>query len=275
MPSFDGQLRYSIPARLPVDTFEANIYTNFTWAVENRPEFPRELCPDAWKWFPDRHTSQLPMEVHYIPRGSWLAARLCQLFGGQDQLAPLLREGNDVTGEKELHLDIDVVDIGDNKPVGRLMLKFNREMMRLEGRCVRGQDLAISDAFEAAVCSNPLSVARCDICLGGERIGWDGKQYFGEGIRRSRFAEIRDDEEKYDRLKSLDIILAHGDDSVANDPELLSRIAEYLELETADCEFIESNLKYLRSAVIDNNQYWIWEYHESDGTPCFVTLKLD
>jgi hypothetical protein len=251
MASFDGRFRYSIPARLSVDTFEATIYANFTWAIENRKEFPRELCPDAWKWFPDRDTSKLPMEVHYIPRGSWLSARLAQLFGGQDEFASLLREGNDITGEKELHLDIDVVEIANNKPVGKLTLKFNREMMQLEGRCLRGQDRVISDDFEAVVCSSPLSVARCDVRLRGQPIGWDGKQYFGEGTRRSRFAEIREEEEKHEKLKALNIELEHGDDSVANDSEVLSRIAEYLEVETADCEFIEGNLKHLRSAVID------------------------
>jgi hypothetical protein len=185
-----------------------------------------------------------------------------------------MREGADITGEKELHLDIDVAEATDGRPVGRLTLKFNREMMRLEGRCLRGQDRAISDDFEAVVCSSPLSVARCELRLGGDTIGWDGKQYFGEGIRRSRFADIQDEDAKYEKLKSLKVELEHGDDSVAEDPAVLKRIGEYLTLETADCGFIEANLKYLRSAVIDECQYWIWDYRESDGTRCFVTLRL-
>jgi hypothetical protein len=275
MASFDNRFRYSIPAQLSAESFDATIYANFTWAVENRKEFPRELCPDAWKWFPDRDTSKLPREVYYIPRGSWLGARLAQLFGGQDHFVTLLREGKNITGVNELHLDIDVTQPDDNKPMGRLVLIFNREMMRLEGRCLRGQDRAISDDFEAAVCSSPLSVARCDLRLAGESIGWNGKQYFGEGMRRSRFADIQDEDEKHEKLKSLSVELKHGDDSVADDPALLKRIAEYLALETADCEFIEGNLKYLRSAVIDDCQYWIWDYRESDGTQCYVTLRLD
>ena len=209
------------------------------------------------------------MNIHYIPRGSWLAARLAQLVGGQEQFAPLVHEG-----KTELHLDIDVIEAADNSPVGVFRLIFNREMMQLEGRCQRGQDRLIADDFQAVLCSSALSVAPCIVRLGGVEIGWDGKQYFGEGIRRSRFADLRDEEEKQNTLKNLKAQFQHGDDSVANDPALMTRIAKYLERETADCEFIAGNLKYVRSALCDDCPYWIWDYQESDGTPCYVTLRL-
>jgi hypothetical protein len=274
MASFEGRFQYSVPAGLSADGFTTSIYANFTWSIANRTDFPRELCPDSWKWFPDRDTAKLPMEVYYIPRGSWLSARLAQLCGGQDQFTSLLSKREEIPGQKEFHLDIDVISVPEKSGVGRLTLKFNREMMRLGGRCVRGKDREIAGDFQAILCAAPLSVAYCHLDLDGESIGWNDKQYFGAGVRPSRFAKIREEEEKYEKLKSLNIQLERGNDSVANDPALLSRIGKYLKVETADCAFIEGNLQYLRSAVIGEAQYWIWDYRESDGKHCYVTLRL-
>jgi hypothetical protein len=43
-----------------------------------------------------------------------------------------MREGTDITGDKELHLDIDVVEVSDGRPVGRLTLKFTESLASKE-----------------------------------------------------------------------------------------------------------------------------------------------
>ena len=50
-------------------------------------------------------------------------------------------------------------------------------------------------------------------------------------------------------------------------------VLEYLHLESADFDKIKwSDLRFLRTAKVAKRRYWIWEFYESDGDHCYVTV---
>ncbi|MGA7711909.1 MAG: hypothetical protein WCA81_08415 [Rhizomicrobium sp.] len=57
-------------------------------------------------------------------------------------------------------------------------------------------------------------------------------------------------------------------------PRKMDDIQEYLILEDADTDAVEHrDLKFIRTAMVENTKYWIWEYRESDGAQCYVTVS--
>lgn len=64
-------------------------------------------------------------------------------------------------------------------------------------------------------------------------------------------------------------------DSAGSCPEPMSEILSYLSIESADGESLQaSDLTFLRTAEIWNEgHYWIWEFTESDGEQCYVTVS--
>lgn len=65
-------------------------------------------------------------------------------------------------------------------------------------------------------------------------------------------------------------------DSPEGCPRTMAEIQDYLRIEDADAESVESrDLTFLRTALVDKTKYWIWEYYEQDGAHCYVTVALE
>jgi hypothetical protein len=56
-------------------------------------------------------------------------------------------------------------------------------------------------------------------------------------------------------------------------PVPLSDVVEYLRLELPDGDTINARrLKFLRTAQVAEQRYWIWAFQEADGTHCYITV---
>ncbi|NUQ62214.1 MAG: hypothetical protein HUU20_06985 [Pirellulales bacterium] len=54
----------------------------------------------------------------------------------------------------------------------------------------------------------------------------------------------------------------------------MAEILHYLSLESPDGDSIQAaDLRFLRTAQVADAEYWIWEFHESDGAKCYVTVE--
>jgi hypothetical protein len=50
-------------------------------------------------------------------------------------------------------------------------------------------------------------------------------------------------------------------------------IQQYLRHEDADGESVaRRELRFIRTALVEETKYWIWDYQESDGEQCYVTV---
>ena len=57
-------------------------------------------------------------------------------------------------------------------------------------------------------------------------------------------------------------------------PVPMDHIQDYLKLEDADRGSVETReLRFIRTALVERTQYWIWDYRESDGAHCYVTVS--
>ena len=66
------------------------------------------------------------------------------------------------------------------------------------------------------------------------------------------------------------------DNSEESCPEAISRIVDYLRVESTDFEHVVADqLTFLRTAQVAEKKYWIWSFLESDGTICFATVSQD
>ena len=53
-------------------------------------------------------------------------------------------------------------------------------------------------------------------------------------------------------------------------------IQDYLRLEDADADSVEwRELNFIRTALVADTRYWIWDYRESDGAHCYVTVSCN
>ena len=60
-------------------------------------------------------------------------------------------------------------------------------------------------------------------------------------------------------------------DPLASPPFSVSEITEYLRAESADVDRYDlSRLRFLRTALIDTDRYWMWTYREEDGRLCYL-----
>ena len=57
-------------------------------------------------------------------------------------------------------------------------------------------------------------------------------------------------------------------------PASVDSILEYLTIESLDEVINEAQLKFLQTALVEDHQYWIWEFIESEGKKRFVTVSL-
>ncbi len=66
------------------------------------------------------------------------------------------------------------------------------------------------------------------------------------------------------------------DNSPASSPRSEDEIFNYVNMESADCGSADrGRLKFIRTAGIEDNKFWLWEYTEKDDEPTFVCLKVE
>lgn len=271
-----GTFRYE-PRPLPPspeDWWPARVTANLTTALENVAEFPQRLCPDAWKWFRGVPYDQLPLEVVEVPLGSWLAARLASIAGGEDALKELLaREVKATLDGHEFALELGVFSTSNEEQIAAIKLVFDLTQARIEGFSTHQYSRIIDDDLMAVLCRDALTgLVACALTLDDRTLGYDGERFYGEAPRVSRFVEIVEEERRVNELAKEEIELAPGEDGPATNPELLRTLSEYIQAEMTSETFILDNLQYLRSAKIDDTYYLIWEYHERDGRRCYATF---
>jgi hypothetical protein len=87
--------------------------------------------------------------------------------------------------------------------------------------------------------------------------------------------------EDFYELKSVAVELPRlSPDLPANCPVTMNEILEYLGqeapggAESGSQEVIEFQLEFLRTALIEATQYWIWRFADLEGTECYVTVAL-
>jgi hypothetical protein len=66
-----------------------------------------------------------------------------------------------------------------------------------------------------------------------------------------------------------------ADDTSDSCPVSMKEILDYLHLESPDGEEVEETaLLFLRTAQVAEKAYWLWQFTESDGTECYVTVSM-
>ncbi len=57
-------------------------------------------------------------------------------------------------------------------------------------------------------------------------------------------------------------------------PVSLYDVVEYLRMESPDGDDIDGGqLRFVRTARVEEQRYWIWAFQESDGSSCYVTVS--
>jgi hypothetical protein len=81
--------------------------------------------------------------------------------------------------------------------------------------------------------------------------------------------------EDNDDLAKISVEFPHLDPNTpSNCPVSMDDIQRYLKLEDADGESVETReLHFIRTALVERAEYWIWDYRESDGAHCYVTVS--
>jgi hypothetical protein len=65
-----------------------------------------------------------------------------------------------------------------------------------------------------------------------------------------------------------------AEDSPASCPVSMEELLDYLRLESPDGDGLAAaDLRFLRTAQVGDAEYWIWEFHESCGGKCYVTVE--
>jgi len=58
-------------------------------------------------------------------------------------------------------------------------------------------------------------------------------------------------------------------------PVPMDDILDYLAVESADVTRPRAeDLKFVRTAQVAEEQYWVWQFTESDGAKCYVTVSV-
>ena len=53
----------------------------------------------------------------------------------------------------------------------------------------------------------------------------------------------------------------------------MTDILEYLRLEAYPEEPLTSDLAFLRTAMVEGTEYWMWQFTDSDRAQCYVTAS--
>ena len=66
------------------------------------------------------------------------------------------------------------------------------------------------------------------------------------------------------------------DNSPVSPPCSEDRLFEYVRKESADVERADrARLKFIRTALVSEAKYWLWEYTEEDGELVYVICRVD
>lgn len=58
-------------------------------------------------------------------------------------------------------------------------------------------------------------------------------------------------------------------------PVPMIEIIDYIKAESADAGDVdEGRLSFIRTALVNQDRYWIWSYKERDGAECFIVARL-
>jgi hypothetical protein len=189
MMSIRHRYKYVLPSALPqIANLRESIHCNLTMRLERHPAFPRELCPDAPRWFTE--AAAVPREIDYIPLGSWLLARLTGLFGCEEKLLQLIGTSCLLaTREEQGVICFDIFeDDTCTRAVGVGLLFFEEHWLTLRGRVPQElQELIIDDLIDLLACNAMSHLAPCALMVGGHLLGWNGEAFFGSRRKTSRF----------------------------------------------------------------------------------------
>lgn len=65
-------------------------------------------------------------------------------------------------------------------------------------------------------------------------------------------------------------------DNALSCPVSMAEVLDYLAMESPGGDDISTTqLTFLRTALIAERKYWIWHFHERDGSECYVTVSVD
>jgi hypothetical protein len=63
-------------------------------------------------------------------------------------------------------------------------------------------------------------------------------------------------------------------DTAGSCPASLEQIMRYVQAESGDTDRAQPDrLTFLRTALVQDTKYWLWNYEEKDGTACFVVFR--
>jgi hypothetical protein len=64
-------------------------------------------------------------------------------------------------------------------------------------------------------------------------------------------------------------------DTAGSCPESFEQIMRYVQAESGDTDRAQADrLAFLRTALVQDTKYWLWNYVEEDGTVCFVVFRV-
>lgn len=83
--------------------------------------------------------------------------------------------------------------------------------------------------------------------------------------------QLPEDAEDWKDVKvDLDFLLKNAEESC---PASRKEIMEYVQMESGDTDDAsEESLNFMRTALVEKNECWLWKYVESDGEICYVTF---
>lgn len=65
-------------------------------------------------------------------------------------------------------------------------------------------------------------------------------------------------------------------DSPASCPVPMNEVLEYLAMEVPDGASLQADgLEFVRTARVEDTDYWIWSFSEPDGQPAYVTVFVN
>ncbi len=66
-----------------------------------------------------------------------------------------------------------------------------------------------------------------------------------------------------------------SDKLTARHAEFLGKLVDYVRMEENDEDLTAADLTFLRSAQVEDGQYWLWRYEDAGGSLCYATVSKD